>query len=118
VKLTTVTELELERVQKAACLLQEHIKHPLTIAQLAAKVKLSVPKLKQVFKQVYGMGPYTYVIHIRMEKAKSLLLQGQPIKAIVSTIGYQSESNFCKAFRKSFNETPMVWMKNELIKTG
>lgn len=117
-KITEVNEQYLERLQKVAYIIEENIKQPLTIAELAAKAKLSEPKLKQTFKQVFGMGPYAYVIHLRMEKAKDLLLEGYPIKAIIATIGYQSESNFCKAFRKSFNASPVVWMKTELLNAG
>jgi AraC-like DNA-binding protein len=114
----TLTDEELERIQRAASLLEESIKSPLPIAQLAAKVKLSEVKLKLGFKLVYHMSPYSYLLQARMKKAKLLLLEGEPIKIIVLTIGYTTESNFCKAFRSMFNETPKHWMKNQLERSA
>ena len=102
---------DLERVQRAASIIEQGIRDPLTITRLAAKVKLSEVKLKLAFKQVYGVGPYGYLLEVKMKKAKLLLLEGQSIKVIITTIGYRTESNFCKAFRKAFKESPKAWMK-------
>lgn len=117
-RVITITDEEAGRIQRAASLLEEGMKSPLPIAQLAARVKLSEVKLKLGFKLVYGVSPYSYLLQVRMKKAKILLLEGEPIKIIVLTIGYKTESNFCKAFRTMFNETPKSWMKNQLKRTA
>jgi AraC-like DNA-binding protein len=88
------------------------------ISQLAEKVKLPEKRLKAVFKQLYGQGLYAYLRQLRMEKAKVLLLEGKPIKVIIHAIGYENESNFCKAFRKTHNESPRKWKRRELKKVG
>lgn len=64
------------------------------------------------------MGLYAYLRHVRMEKAKALLLEGKPIKVIVNIIGYDNESNFCKAFRQLYQESPAKWTKKELKKVS
>lgn len=106
-----INSSDLERVQWAASIIEQSMRAPLTIKRLAAKVKLSEVKLKLAFKQVYGVGPYGYLLEVRMKKAKLLLLEGEAIKVIIMTIGYRTESSFCKAFRKAFKDSPKAWTK-------
>ncbi|MBO9565798.1 MAG: helix-turn-helix transcriptional regulator [Niastella sp.] len=117
-QLIAVTTQEIERLNLAARIIEERMREPLTINQLAAKVKLSEVKLKSGFKQVYGIPPYTYLLEVRMKKAKLMLLAEEPIKAIAMTVGYKNESNFCKAFKKICHESPGAWIKNKLKQTG
>lgn len=117
--MTTVNQSTQQSVQEAASIYALHIHLPMTIGELAKKVQLSEAKFKKAFKEVYGMAPYSYLISVRMEKAKTLLLQGKSIKSISFLLGYKTESNFCKAFRKSFHTSPREWkiaqIKNSLI---
>ena len=113
-KLIPISDQEVDRIILAARIIEEHMRDPLSISQLATKVKLSEVKLKSGFKQVYGITPYTYLLEARMKKAKLMLLSEEPIKAIAMTIGYKTESNFCKAFKKICNESPKSWMKKQL----
>jgi len=106
-----LSQLDAQRVQQVALLLEQGMHTPATIAQLAGRVGWSESKLKKVFKAYYGMPPYTYLLGLRMKKAQMLLLEQQSIKFIAAELGYRSESNFCKAFRLAFNESPRSWMK-------
>lgn len=117
-RIITISSQEIERVNKAALVIEERMRDPLTISRLAARVKLSEIKLKLGFKQVYGIAPYAYLLVVRMKKAKAMLLAEEPIKAIAMTIGYKTESNFCKAFKNMHKETPRSWMKKQLQETG
>jgi len=113
-----ITSTDLERARKAASIMKQCPKSHFTISQLAEKVMLPEKRLKAVFKQLYGLGLYAYLRQVRMEKAKELLLEGKPIKVIIHTIGYENESNFCKAFRSKFNESPREWRKEQWAKTA
>lgn len=109
-----ITRTDIERAHHAAIIMAQSLKSHFTIAQLAEKVKLPEKRLKAVFKQLYGVGLYAYLRQLRMEKAKALLLEGKPIKVIINVIGYDNESNFCKAFKKANHDTPRIWRKREL----
>ncbi|WP_315815637.1 helix-turn-helix domain-containing protein [Paraflavitalea speifideaquila] len=63
------------------------------------------------------MGVYSYLRLKRMEKAKELMKTGMPTRLIVEQIGYCYDSNFTKAFRKVYNETPAGWKKVHSIRT-
>lgn len=113
-----ISATDRERALEAAVIMGLSPKSHFPISQLAAKVNMPEKKLKAVFKHIYGMGLYTYLRQLRMVKAKELLMEGKPIKLIIHAIGYENESNFCKAFRKEFNESPMKWMKSEMKKVS
>lgn len=110
-----ITAIEIERAQLAAQIMAQSPKSHFPICQMAAKVRLPEKRLKVVFKYLYGMGLYGYLRQLRMEKAKELLMEGKPIKVIIHVIGYDNESNFCKAFRKAYRESPREWTKKGLV---
>lgn len=111
-KVFVLTEADITRVKQIALLIQHSLKSHLTIAQWADKVKLPEKRLKRAFKEVHGMGLYSYLRQLRMEKAKDMLREDKPIKAIISTIGYKNEGNFSKAFRKVTGVSPTAWKEN------
>lgn len=113
-----ISAADRERAREAAEIMAQSPKTHFPISQLAAKVNMPEKRLKAVFKHIYGMGLYAYLRQLRMVKAKEMLMDGKPIKMIIHAIGFENESNFCKAFRKEFDESPMKWMKNELKKVG
>lgn len=99
------------QVNQAAFFITSSLTNHYTIAQIAKKVKLPPQKLKLAFKHVYGMGVYTYLRTKRMEKAQTMLLQGESLNDIIQCIGFETKSNFCKAFKKFCNETPEHWRR-------
>ena len=110
VKLSQAT---VQQAYQAAVIMNTSLDIHLTIEQLAKKVNTPPKKLKAVFKQVYGMGVYSYLRQQRMEVAKKMLLTGAAIHDIFPVIGYTNASNFSKAFRIAFQETPNHWRKKQ-----
>lgn len=111
-KVYVLTETDITRVNEIASQMQQSLRSHYTIGQWARKVKLPEKRLKRVFKEVHGQGLYTYLRNLRMEKAKVMLREDEPIKAIISSIGYKNEGNFSKAFRKVTGITPREWKEN------
>lgn len=110
-----LSEEELERAMKATQIIRQNLQIHFTVIELAKKVKLSSPKLKLAFRTLYGVGVYEYLQLQRMEKAKTLLLEGKALNDIYMEIGYTSKSNFCKAFRKLNRISPEAWKKNHSL---
>ena len=113
-----ITHTDIERAQHAALIMEQCSRSHFTISELAVKVMLPEKRLKITFKHLYGRGLYAYLRYVRMQKAKLLLLEYKPIKAIILIIGYDNESNFCKAFRREFNESPTAWRRKQFKKAG
>jgi AraC-like DNA-binding protein len=80
---------------------------PPGITKLARLAAMSPSKLKNSFKEIYGMPVYQYYQKHRMNKAKAMLLSRKySVKEVGMELGYSNLSNFAKAFRKSFDQLP------------
>lgn len=116
-KALTLSASDFQKIQEAATLIVLNLKYHLTISELSSKVALNERKLKQGFKQLYGMGVFAYLLQHRMEKAKEMLLQDYPIKATAIAIGYKgdnAETNFIRSFKKLYSLSPASWKKQQL----
>lgn len=107
-----LSDNDLLRVQDAAAIIEANLQQHLKIPELGEKVYLNSFKLKTGFKQVYGVGPYTYLQHMRIALAKQLLQEGATLRHIAMETGFrgqQAESNFIKAFKKYEKIPPGLW---------
>lgn len=94
-------------------ILDESFAEPLTISRLAKQSFMSESKLRQAFKQRYGITIYQYILDCKMEKAKELLTsKNYQVKDAASLVGYSNFSHFSEAFRKKYGSTPSNYMKS------
>lgn len=88
---------------------------PPTLDDLAAEVGLNIKKLKEGFKDHYGMPVFTYLYHYKMEYARNLLDENQQnINEIASEVGYSSATHFIAAFKRKFGITPKQYSLHKL----
>lgn len=94
-------------------IIEENVTEPLTIAGLAKQSFMSESKLREVFRQQYGVTIYQYILERRMEKAREYLMQQNcRVKEAASLVGYSNISHFSEAFRKKFGCTPSEYIKS------
>lgn len=74
---------------------------------------LSINKyyLTHIFKEQLGMPPVRYLQYKRMEKAKTLILQGVPLSEAAIKCGYQDTSYFCKVFKRIVGLSPLQYRR-------
>ncbi len=95
----------LKEVEKQ--LVKDFSVEPLSIAKMAKLAAMSPSKLKNAFKEIYGLPLYQYFQKHRMNKAKAMLLSRKyNVKEVGMEVGYTNLSNFAKAFKKSFDQLP------------
>jgi len=81
--------------------------HPWTLQKLAERVGMSRSVFAQKFKETVGSSPMEYLTRWRMLLAGDRLTNsGDSISAIASSLGYESESAFGKAFRRVMGCSP------------
>jgi AraC-like DNA-binding protein len=100
-----ISEENREKIKKAHAYLIEHFKSPPTIKVLARKVLLNELQLKKDFKKMYGKTIRSFVIELRMEKAKSLLGK-YTVSEMAGILGYKSIPHFINTFKKCYGYTP------------
>lgn len=103
-----VSNDDIQRLQKVEQeLLKDFSVPPPNITRLAKMAAMSPSKLKNAFKEVYGLPIYQYFQKHRMNKAKAMLLSSRyNVKEVGMEVGYSNLSNFAKAFKKSFDQLP------------
>jgi AraC-type DNA-binding domain-containing proteins len=99
------SEDELKAIYQAEEIISQDISMHTAIPDLSKKVLLNEFRLKKLFKKVFGMGPYEYLVRKRLQKAKELLESGHSVKEAASQVGYRP-SDFTTAFREYFGFTP------------
>jgi Response regulator containing CheY-like receiver domain and AraC-type DNA-binding domain len=66
------------------------------------------PYLSRVFKRVKGISPNDYIINLRIEKSKELLMMDPPaiLSDIAETVGFNDRYYFSKVFKSVTGKTP------------
>ena len=62
--------------------------------------------LYRIFKNHLGVGIKEYIIKTRMKHAQILLKQGYSVNKTSLAVGYKDQTNFSKAYKKHFGESP------------
>ena len=105
VKLSNEDINRLKMIEKE--LVKDFSVEPPGITKLARLAAMSPSKLKNSFKEIYGLPVYQYFQKHRMNKAKAMLLSKKySVREVGIELGYSNLSNFAKAFKKSFDQLP------------
>ncbi|RAV16126.1 response regulator transcription factor [Paenibacillus contaminans] len=97
-------------IEAAKAILDTRYDSNLSLESVAREVYVSPVYLSFLFKQVEGVNVTDYVTHVRIEKAKQLLLATNlKTYEIASRIGYQDEKYFSRLFKKKVGLTPSVF---------
>lgn len=81
-----------------------------TLPELARDVGASRSVLAERFVTFVGHPPMLYLTHWRMQLAATRLAAGAtPVSAVATAVGYESETAFCRAFKKVTGTTPAAW---------
>lgn len=114
-QLPPMQEKHLKAVQFMIDYVHKHYADDLTLEQLASQLYISKNYLNQLFKKVTGETFTNYVIRVRIEKAKALLLDGNHLIYEVSEmVGYQNVPYFSTLFKKFCGVSPSEIMKRKV----
>lgn len=87
--------------------ISKNIGHSINVADLARLCCLSVSQFHRRFQAAVGCSPYQYILNARVRQALWLLRHtDRPFSSIASTVGFSTQSAFCKAIKKQTGVTP------------
>jgi len=103
---------------KAVGLLEHHLSQKISLQKLAAALGSNPTSLHRAFHEKFGMSPINYFIRLKIEAAKSLLLNTSlPIQAVAERTGYSNQLYFSAEFSKRVGLSPREFRKrNGMIK--
>ncbi|MGO3238335.1 MAG: helix-turn-helix domain-containing protein [Psychroflexus halocasei] len=106
-------EDNVKRIKLAKEIIINRMVEPPTLKELAEEVGLSLKKLKEGFKEIYGDTVYSFLLNYKLEYARKLLEDGQHnVNEAGLSIGYSTASHFITAFKKKFGTTPKKYVGN------
>jgi AraC-like DNA-binding protein len=78
----------------------------MSIEELARMANTSVPTFHARFKATTGKSPLQYIKALRLTRARQMLTEGGLVKAVAHKVGYESESQFSREYRRFFGAPP------------
>ena len=91
---------------------QKHYSEKVSLAMLAEEFHLSEKYVSWYFKEHFSISFMRYVLHLRMSKAKDLLLTtDMPVTEVALSCGYPSVNLFIRNFKEMYNVTPLQYRK-------
>lgn len=101
------------KIKKAKDIIISRMSEPPSLQDLANEIGLTLKKLKEGFKQIYGDTVYGFLFDYKMEQARRLLESNQyNVNEVGLKIGYSTSSHFIAAFKKKFATTPKKYISS------
>jgi len=100
-------EENIKKIRKAKDIVISRMAEPPSLQELSEEIGLSLKKLKEGFKQIYGDSVYSFLFDYKMEYARKLLETGEyNVNEVGLKVGYSTASHFIAGFKKKFGTTP------------
>ncbi|KPM31087.1 AraC-type transcriptional regulator [Croceitalea dokdonensis DOKDO 023] len=104
-------EDNVRRIRKAKEIIISRMAEPPTLAELSEEIGLSLRKLKEGFKQIYGESVFGFLFDYKMEYARNMLETGKyNVNEVGLKVGYSTASHFIASFKKKYGTTPKKYL--------
>ncbi len=102
----------MKRLVLARDYIQNNHEKKIRLKDVAGEACLSVNHLLRTFQQVYQKSPHQYLLHVRFERARYLLLNTESsVAEITRRVGFDCPSSFIRHFKSTFSDTPAQYRK-------
>lgn len=106
-----VDEDNVRRIRQAKEIMIARMAEPPTLTELSDEIGLSLKKLKEGFKQIYGDSVFSFLFDYKMEYARKMLETGRHnVNEVGLKVGYSTASHFISAFKKKYGTTPKKYL--------
>jgi AraC-like DNA-binding protein len=101
-----------QQVEQAIRWLTLQYYQEISIEQMAQTLGYHRTHLSKMFKQHTGMSPMSFLLKIRMERAKLLLHEKLTIEQVASSVGFSDPLYFSKQFKKWYGRSPSEYRQD------
>ncbi len=96
---------------RARELLAERLVDPPALEELAAHVGIGAFALSRAFRAAYGLPPHAYLNQLRVDRARSLLLQGRRASEVAVEVGFADQPHLTRHFRRHLGVPPVAYQR-------
>lgn len=97
------------QLAKALVALHDEPAKPWTLESLAAQAGMSRSRFAEVFAEVVGQPPASYLTGYRITLAQDALVRGERLERIAQSVGYGSAAALSRAFTATCGVSPREW---------
>tara|TARA_B100000886_G_scaffold98392_1_gene65325 strand:+ start:151 stop:1032 length:882 start_codon:yes stop_codon:yes gene_type:complete len=106
-----IDEENVQKIRAAKDIILKRMTDPPSLDELASEIGLSLKKLKDGFKQIYGDTVFAYLLDHKMDEARKMLeSQKYNVNEVGLKLGYSTSSHFINAFKKKYGTTPKKYL--------
>jgi len=104
--------LDPRRLRRVTDFIEAELGEDLTIEALAKEASLSPFHFARAFKGATGTAPHRYLTYRRIERAKTLIGEGElPLAEVADECGFSSQAHFTRRFKQFVGATPGEYRK-------
>jgi AraC-like DNA-binding protein len=103
----SASDSHLSQISRAIATIRQGFQQRLRIDAIAEAAGMSASSLHAHFKAITRMTPLAYQKHLRLQEARRLMLaEGSPAGDAGFAVGYESQSQFTREYRRLFGAPP------------
>ncbi len=100
------------RLKRVLAFVQAELHNTIVVKDLADSSGLSPSHFCRAFKASVGEAPHAYLMRMRLERAKDLMIQtDENLCRIAKICGLADQAHLTRLFRKHTNATPYRWRR-------
>jgi AraC-like DNA-binding protein len=86
--------------------MESRLASPLRLADIARECNASPFQLIRAFHAAFGVPPHTWLMQVRLRRARALLVRGESISAAAYACGFVDQSHLTRVFKRYYGMTP------------
>jgi len=100
------------QLAQALDFVHENFAKDVPLTTLATVAGLSTYHFARLFKQSTGLAPHQYLLRVRVERARGLMLHSnESIASIATQVGFCDQSHFSTHFKRIYGVTPRAFIQ-------
>jgi AraC-like DNA-binding protein len=97
---------QIQQISRAVEHLSENLKENVSVENLARMVNMSNSGFHRKFREVMHVSPLQYTKLIRLNKARSYIMEGRKASEAGYKVGYNSPAQFSREYKRQFGVSP------------
>ncbi|NCA98503.1 MAG: AraC family transcriptional regulator [Clostridia bacterium] len=104
--------VEKDMISRAMSYIHLNLNNKISIAEIAAEVHVSPSYVSAVFKRRQGMTLVEYITHVKLEKSKDMIREGNlNLTEIAKALGFNSVHYYSRLFKTKYSISPSEYSR-------